>query len=741
MREGAAAGAGVGQPGLSWETVAKSLECTVCFDSMAGPIYQCTEGHLLCGQCWGRLHRPNAGCPTCSGMLGNIRCRFAESMRDALLGSEGASPKAKDKQLPSVPRHQAVKKAAESIGVGMEDLRGVMAREGVGLMEAVILAARTRVRGEIEGSGGVDSYERKKLARAANSCTTNSAHVSPQSPRNPPAKRRPPHAADNSSTTALAHASEPISQASTIPRESQPRPVRGEPTENGRIGDAASKGLGHSLAGKHSSKAASCKSPTKKKPEDTKGSAEDKYARYKEEIRKKADAIFNEPDPVPGHGAKEEQAAPCTRKKDVQPSDSSSSRPSGQQQQLAYASPRAKNRVPRAEPVVPAQESTNSPKKTAAAVQAKAPTATRPALNADVMAAYSSFRKEMKSKVLSTMRASQESTSAEHDDAGAVAPPHGVPPTREEQEQVRAQSSDGGCGVAGPVASECLFADKAHRRALSPSSHPCVSPPPNDDGSKLLDPPEGISSPASSEDDSKARSEAETRSSSATLEPSSYQCAQATLSSLDTKQPTATTSSAPASRPSSRLAQEGGGPAEHAAGGAPSKHMGDDGGGGGAGGGAPAAGTGAGDDTSSLHKLRFPKIRTDLATQASVSDGGCALPLPGPPHAERRLQHELEHAVTQIAREVGWGCAGTPIYTCPVPPSEAPPSSARSAGSGARRGGRGEKVGRPTGSASNSVANTPRDAVRAVKGGDRSGAGVWRIVAGVRNRLRRGPGR
>eukprot|EP00001_Collodictyon_triciliatum_P057109 10175_3 len=60
-----------------------------------------------------------------------------------------------------------------------------MAREGVGLMDAVILAARSRVRGEIEDAGGVDGYEKKKKAvRAAVALDT--AHMPSRSPRNLP---------------------------------------------------------------------------------------------------------------------------------------------------------------------------------------------------------------------------------------------------------------------------------------------------------------------------------------------------------------------------------------------------------------------------------------------------------------------------------------------------------------------------------------------------------------------------
>lgn len=45
------------------------FECPVCMDYVLPPIYQCSNGHLLCSNCRPRL----ANCPTCRGELGNIR--------------------------------------------------------------------------------------------------------------------------------------------------------------------------------------------------------------------------------------------------------------------------------------------------------------------------------------------------------------------------------------------------------------------------------------------------------------------------------------------------------------------------------------------------------------------------------------------------------------------------------------------------------------------------------------------
>ena len=66
-----------------WENLMKMLECTVCFEMMEGSIFQCEQGHCLCSVCYGRLAvREDTGCPTCSAVLGQIRCRFAEEVRE-----------------------------------------------------------------------------------------------------------------------------------------------------------------------------------------------------------------------------------------------------------------------------------------------------------------------------------------------------------------------------------------------------------------------------------------------------------------------------------------------------------------------------------------------------------------------------------------------------------------------------------------------------------------------------------
>src|ERR1700753_3999443 len=58
--------------------------CTVCFDSpLKVPIYQCSNGHLLCFDCESRLNN----CPTCNVVLRKStknRCLAAEEVQSQL---------------------------------------------------------------------------------------------------------------------------------------------------------------------------------------------------------------------------------------------------------------------------------------------------------------------------------------------------------------------------------------------------------------------------------------------------------------------------------------------------------------------------------------------------------------------------------------------------------------------------------------------------------------------------------
>eukprot|EP01083_Nonionella_stella_P079519 218248_1 len=53
------------------------LECPICLLRMSAPIYQCVDGHVLCGDCRERIVQPRR-CPQCRRSLGHQRARFAE---------------------------------------------------------------------------------------------------------------------------------------------------------------------------------------------------------------------------------------------------------------------------------------------------------------------------------------------------------------------------------------------------------------------------------------------------------------------------------------------------------------------------------------------------------------------------------------------------------------------------------------------------------------------------------------
>ena len=50
--------------------------CPVCMDWYRGEIYQCKEGHLVCGSCKSDL----SACPTCRAPMQSIRARAVESI-------------------------------------------------------------------------------------------------------------------------------------------------------------------------------------------------------------------------------------------------------------------------------------------------------------------------------------------------------------------------------------------------------------------------------------------------------------------------------------------------------------------------------------------------------------------------------------------------------------------------------------------------------------------------------------
>jgi len=60
----------------------EELKCPVCLDFMREKIFQCSQGHLVCGDCK-KLLTTNI-CPTCRGDMGSNRCRVAEKARETL---------------------------------------------------------------------------------------------------------------------------------------------------------------------------------------------------------------------------------------------------------------------------------------------------------------------------------------------------------------------------------------------------------------------------------------------------------------------------------------------------------------------------------------------------------------------------------------------------------------------------------------------------------------------------------
>ena len=56
----------------------KRFDCPVCYESLVSPVYQCHEGHLLCGGCIRKVSQ----CPLCRQKLPvkSIRNRVVEEI-------------------------------------------------------------------------------------------------------------------------------------------------------------------------------------------------------------------------------------------------------------------------------------------------------------------------------------------------------------------------------------------------------------------------------------------------------------------------------------------------------------------------------------------------------------------------------------------------------------------------------------------------------------------------------------
>ena len=64
----------------SKELIEQQTTCPVCFHSRT-PIFQCPEGHIVCGECHAKL----TTCPSCRKALGKIRVRALEALAESLM--------------------------------------------------------------------------------------------------------------------------------------------------------------------------------------------------------------------------------------------------------------------------------------------------------------------------------------------------------------------------------------------------------------------------------------------------------------------------------------------------------------------------------------------------------------------------------------------------------------------------------------------------------------------------------
>ncbi|EOA17194.1 hypothetical protein CARUB_v10005465mg [Capsella rubella] len=53
------------------------LNCPICYEPLAIPVFQCDMGHVACHVCWPKLKRK---CPICALPIGNKRCKAMESV-------------------------------------------------------------------------------------------------------------------------------------------------------------------------------------------------------------------------------------------------------------------------------------------------------------------------------------------------------------------------------------------------------------------------------------------------------------------------------------------------------------------------------------------------------------------------------------------------------------------------------------------------------------------------------------
>lgn len=64
--------------------ISSKMECPICMDYMVAPIFVCSGGHSLCGNCYPNVQK----CPMCSVPLGKTRNFALESLIEALSSSD-----------------------------------------------------------------------------------------------------------------------------------------------------------------------------------------------------------------------------------------------------------------------------------------------------------------------------------------------------------------------------------------------------------------------------------------------------------------------------------------------------------------------------------------------------------------------------------------------------------------------------------------------------------------------------
>ncbi|KAK8711897.1 hypothetical protein V6N13_147156 [Hibiscus sabdariffa] len=57
------------------------LDCSICYDALSIPVFQCENGHIACSTCCIKMRNR---CPSCSTTIGNSRCRAIEKVLESV---------------------------------------------------------------------------------------------------------------------------------------------------------------------------------------------------------------------------------------------------------------------------------------------------------------------------------------------------------------------------------------------------------------------------------------------------------------------------------------------------------------------------------------------------------------------------------------------------------------------------------------------------------------------------------